>query len=160
MIRIGNGFDVHALVEGRRCIIGGVDIPYEKGLLGHSDADVLLHAISDAILGALALGDIGKHFPDTDPRFKDADSVKLLERVWGLAAERGYRLGNADATIIAQRPKMAPYIPAMVAVIAAALQADTDAVNVKATTTEALGFTGRGEGIAAQAVVCLVRDVL
>ncbi|WP_135556490.1 2-C-methyl-D-erythritol 2,4-cyclodiphosphate synthase [Paenibacillus cymbidii] len=160
MIRIGNGFDVHALVEGRKCIIGGVDIPYEKGLLGHSDADVLLHAISDAILGALALGDIGKHFPDTDPRFKDADSVKLLEHVWALATERGYRLGNVDATIIAQRPKMAPHIPAMVAVIAAALQADADAVNVKATTTEALGFTGRGEGIAAQAVVCLVRDVL
>ncbi|MBO9606694.1 MAG: 2-C-methyl-D-erythritol 2,4-cyclodiphosphate synthase [Paenibacillaceae bacterium] len=160
MIRIGNGFDVHALVEGRKCIIGGVDIPYEKGLLGHSDADVLLHAISDAILGALALGDIGKHFPDTDPRFKDADSVKLLEHVWALATERGYRLGNVDATIIAQRPKMAPHIPAMVAVIAAALQADADAVNVKATTTEALGFTGRGEGIAAQAVVCLVKNVL
>ncbi|WP_027092026.1 2-C-methyl-D-erythritol 2,4-cyclodiphosphate synthase [Cohnella thermotolerans] len=160
MIRVGQGFDVHQLTEGRDCIIGGVRIPYEKGLLGHSDADVLLHAISDAVLGALALGDIGKHFPDTDPAFKDADSVKLLEHVWSLAKERGYKLGNADATIIAQAPKMAPHIPAMVEVIARALEAEASQVNVKATTSERLGFTGRGEGIAAQAIVCLVRDVL
>ncbi|CAM3976953.1 2-C-methyl-D-erythritol 2,4-cyclodiphosphate synthase [Cohnella lubricantis] len=157
MIRVGQGFDVHQLTEGRDCIIGGVKIPYEKGLLGHSDADVLLHAISDAVLGALALGDIGKHFPDTDPAFKGADSVKLLEHVWALAKERGYKLGNADATIIAQAPKMAPYIPAMAEVIARALEADVSQVNVKATTSERLGFTGRGEGIAAQAVVCLVQ---
>lgn len=157
MIRVGQGFDVHQLAEGRPCIIGGVTIPHEKGLLGHSDADVLLHTISDAILGALALGDIGKHFPDTDPAYKDADSLKLLEHVWLLVKERGYRLGNVDATIIAQAPKMAPYIPAMVEVIAGALESDASAVNVKATTTEWLGFVGRGEGIAAQAVVCLVR---
>ncbi|WP_123042153.1 2-C-methyl-D-erythritol 2,4-cyclodiphosphate synthase [Cohnella candidum] len=157
MIRIGQGFDVHQLVEGRPCIIGGVTIPYEKGLLGHSDADVLLHAISDAVLGALALGDIGKHFPDTDPAYAGADSVVLLRRVWALAKEKGYRLGNADATIIAQAPKMAPHIPAMVKVIADVLEGDEDQVNVKATTSEKLGFTGRGEGIAAQAVVCLVK---
>lgn len=160
MIRVGQGFDVHQLVKGRKCIIGGVDIPFELGLLGHSDADVLLHAISDAILGALGLGDIGKHFPDTDAAFKDADSLKLLERVWALARERGYKLGNVDSTIIAQRPKMAPYIPQMTAIIAQALEAEPEQVNVKATTTEQLGFTGRGEGIAAQSVVCLVRDVL
>jgi 2-C-methyl-D-erythritol 2,4-cyclodiphosphate synthase len=160
MIRVGQGFDVHQLVEGRKCIIGGVDIPYEKGLLGHSDADVLLHAISDAILGALGLGDIGKHFPDTDAAFKDADSLKLLERVWELARAKGYKLGNIDSTIIAQRPKMAPYIPRMTAIIARALEAEQEQVNVKATTTEQLGFPGRGEGIAAQSVVCLVRDVL
>ncbi|MDQ6422061.1 2-C-methyl-D-erythritol 2,4-cyclodiphosphate synthase [Paenibacillus sp. LHD-117] len=158
MIRVGQGFDVHQLVEGRPCIIGGVTIPYEKGLLGHSDADVLLHAISDAILGALGLGDIGKHFPDTDEAYKDADSVKLLERVWELAKERGYRLGNIDSTIIAQRPKMLPYIPRMAEVIARALEADISQVNVKATTTEQLGFAGRGEGIAAQSVVCLVAE--
>jgi len=160
MIRVGQGFDVHQLVEGRPCIIGGVAIPYEKGLLGHSDADVLLHAVTDAILGALGLGDIGKHFPDTDPAFKDADSLKLLLHVWGIAKERGYRLGNIDSTIIAQKPKMAPYIPQMAEVIARALDADLEQVNVKATTTEQLGFTGRGEGIAAQSVVCLVKDVL
>lgn len=160
MIRVGQGFDVHQLVEGRKCIIGGVDIPYEKGLLGHSDADVLLHALSDAILGALGLGDIGKHYPDTDAAFKDADSYKLLVDVWRMAKEAGYRLGNADCTIIAQKPKMAPYIPAMVERIAQALEAKTNQVNVKATTTEQLGFTGRGEGIAAQAVVCLVQGVL
>ncbi|MFD1884092.1 2-C-methyl-D-erythritol 2,4-cyclodiphosphate synthase [Paenibacillus wenxiniae] len=160
MIRVGQGFDVHQLVEGRPCIIGGVTIPYEKGLLGHSDADVLLHTIADAALGALGLGDIGKHFPDTDPAFKDADSVKLLQHVWGLIRERGYRLGNVDATIIAQKPKMAPYIPQMVEVIASILKAEAaDQVNVKATTTEWLGFTGRGEGIAAQAVICLVKEV-
>lgn len=160
MIRVGQGFDVHQLVEGRPCIIGGVTIPYEKGLLGHSDADVLLHAVTDAILGALGLGDIGKHFPDTDPEFKDADSLKLLLHIWEMAKERGYRLGNIDSTIIAQKPKMAPYIPQMTEVIARALDADLDQVNVKATTTEQLGFTGRGEGIAAQSVVCLVKDVL
>ncbi|THF79075.1 2-C-methyl-D-erythritol 2,4-cyclodiphosphate synthase [Cohnella fermenti] len=157
MIRVGQGFDVHQLTEGRDCIIGGVKIPYEKGLLGHSDADVLLHAVADAVLGALALGDIGKHFPDTDPAFKDADSVKLLEHVWKLATDRGYKLGNADATIIAQAPKMAPHIPAMVDVIARSLGAEPSQVNVKATTSEKLGFTGRGEGIAAQAIVCLVQ---
>lgn len=160
MIRIGQGFDVHQLVEGRPCIIGGVTIPYEKGLLGHSDADVLLHTISDAILGALALGDIGRHFPDTDAAFKDADSLKLLEDVWKMAQERGYALGNLDATIIAQKPKMAPYIPQMVTVIAGALGADESQINVKATTTEWLGFTGRGEGIASQAVVCLTKGML
>jgi 2-C-methyl-D-erythritol 2,4-cyclodiphosphate synthase len=159
MIRVGQGFDVHQLIEGRPCIIGGVNIPYEKGLLGHSDADVLLHTLSDAILGALALGDIGKHFPDTDPKFKDADSVRLLEQVWDLAKERGYKLGNADATIIAQAPKMAPHIPAMVTVIARTLECEESRVNVKATTTEQLGFTGRGEGIAAQAIVCLFREI-
>jgi 2-C-methyl-D-erythritol 2,4-cyclodiphosphate synthase len=157
MIRVGQGFDVHQLAEGRKCIIGGVDIPYEKGLLGHSDADVLLHAIADAILGALGLGDIGKHFPDTDMAFKDADSLLLLKRVWSLARERGYGLGNLDSTIIAQKPKMAPHIPRMIERIADALEAEPSQVNVKATTTEQLGFTGRGEGIAAQAVVCLVR---
>lgn len=160
MIRVGQGFDVHQLAEGRKCIIGGVEIPYEKGLLGHSDADVLLHAISDAILGALALGDIGKHFPDTAADYKDADSLMLLKHVWQLAKDRGYKLGNADSTIIAQRPKMAPYIPQMVAIIAEALEAQADQINVKATTTEQLGFTGRGEGIAAQSVVCLTKVVL
>ncbi|WP_339294964.1 2-C-methyl-D-erythritol 2,4-cyclodiphosphate synthase [Paenibacillus sp. FSL W7-1279] len=160
MIRVGQGFDVHQLVEGRPCIIGGVTIPYEKGLLGHSDADVLLHAVTDAILGALGLGDIGRHFPDNDPAFKDADSLKLLEQVWVMAKERGYTLGNIDSTIIAQKPKMATYIPQMAEVIAKALDAEVDQVNVKATTTEQLGFTGRGEGIAAQSVVCLVKGVL
>lgn len=161
MIRVGQGFDVHQLVEGRPCIIGGVTIPYEKGLLGHSDADVLLHAITDAILGALGMGDIGKHFPDNDPAFKDADSLKLLQHVWQLAKEQGYELGNVDSTIIAQRPKMAPYIQPMVDVIAEVLEAkDRSQVNVKATTTEQLGFTGRGEGIAAQSVVCLVKGML
>lgn len=160
MIRVGQGFDVHQLAEGRKCIIGGVDIPYEKGLLGHSDADVLLHVVADAILGALALGDIGKHFPDTDEAFKDADSLELLKQVWRLAKERDYRLGNLDATIIAQAPKMAPHIPQMRAIIANALEADLDQVNVKATTTEWLGFVGRGDGIAAQSVVCLVKNML
>jgi 2-C-methyl-D-erythritol 2,4-cyclodiphosphate synthase len=160
MIRVGQGFDVHQLAEGRPCIIGGVRIPYEKGLVGHSDADVLLHAISDAILGALGLGDIGKHFPDTDMKYKDADSLELLRTVWGFARQAGYRLGNADATIIAQKPKMAPYIPEMVRNIADALETEEPAVNIKATTTEQLGFTGRGEGIAAQAVVCLTRNML
>lgn len=158
MIRVGQGFDVHQLVEGRPLIIGGVHIPYEKGLLGHSDADVLLHTISDAILGALALGDIGKHFPDTDAAYKDADSVVLLQKVWEMVQERGYQLGNLDATIIAQKPKMLPYIPAMIEVIAKVLNAEASQVNVKATTTEQLGFTGRGEGIASQAVVCLIKN--
>lgn len=157
MIRVGQGFDVHQLVEGRPCIIGGVHIPYEKGLLGHSDADVLLHAVADAVLGALALGDIGKHFPDTDPAFKDADSMKLLAHCWSLAASRGYKLGNLDCTIIAQAPRMAPHIPLMTERIAACLGGQPDQVNIKATTSEQMGFTGRGEGIVAQAVVCLLK---
>jgi 2-C-methyl-D-erythritol 2,4-cyclodiphosphate synthase len=154
-MRIGHGYDVHRLVEGRKLIMGGVDIPFELGLLGHSDADVLLHAIADAILGAVALGDIGKHFPDTDPRFKGADSMKLLEHVVSLVSEKGYSIGNLDATIIAQRPRMAPHIPAMRANIARVLGCDVDRINVKATTTEELGFAGRGEGIAAHAVVLM-----
>jgi len=156
-MRIGHGYDVHRLVEGRKLIIGGVDIPYTKGLLGHSDADVLLHAISDAILGAIGEGDIGRHFPDTDPQYKGADSLKLLSHVMGLANARGYRLGNLDATIVAQRPKLAPHIPLMRENIAKVLFTETDRVNVKATTTEELGFTGRGEGIAAYAVALLER---
>ena len=157
-MRIGQGFDIHQLVTGRKLIIGGVDIPYEKGLLGHSDADVLLHAISDALLGAAALGDIGRHFADTDAKFKDIDSRILLREVLHLVRERGYCVGNVDATIIAQAPKMAPHIPQMVAHIAADLRVEKNAVNVKATTTEQLGFSGRGEGIAAQAVVLLLAD--
>ncbi len=157
-MRIGHGFDVHQLVEGRRCIIGGIDIPHEKGLAGHSDADVLLHTITDALLGALALGDIGKHFPDTDPAYKDADSAKLLAHVWEMVKVRGYRLGNLDATIMAQRPKLAPYIDAICDRIAQLLEADRDQINVKATTTEKLGFVGREEGIAAEAVVLLFID--
>jgi 2-C-methyl-D-erythritol 2,4-cyclodiphosphate synthase len=156
-MRIGHGYDVHRLVEGRKLILGGVDIPYEKGLLGHSDADVLLHAISDAILGAIAEGDIGKHFPDTDPRYKGADSLKLLAHVMELADAKGYSLGNLDATIVAQRPKLAPYIQQMRENIAAVLAAGLDLVNVKATTTEELGFAGRGEGMAAYAVVLMGR---
>jgi len=157
MLRIGQGYDVHAFAEGRPCIIGGIEIPYERGLLGHSDADVLLHAISDAILGALGLGDIGRHYPDTDPAYKDADSLKLLQDVWAKATERGYVMGNVDATIIAQAPKMAPYIPQMQEKIAHALACELERINVKATTSEKLGFTGRGEGIAALAVVCLTK---
>ena len=157
-MRIGQGFDIHQLVTGRKLIIGGVDIPYEKGLLGHSDADVLLHAISDALLGAVALGDIGRHFADTDAKYKDIDSRILLREVLHLVRERGYCVGNVDATIIAQAPKMAPHIPQMVAHIAADLRVEKNAVNVKATTTEQLGFSGRGEGIAAQAVVLLLAD--
>jgi 2-C-methyl-D-erythritol 2,4-cyclodiphosphate synthase len=155
MFRIGQGFDVHQLTEGRPLIIGGITIPYEKGLLGHSDADVLLHTISDACLGAIGEGDIGKHFPDTDPNFKDADSAKLMEHVWQLVKDRGYELVNADCTIIAQKPKMAPYIQSMKERIAELLNASPEQINVKATTTEKLGFTGRGEGIASQAVVLL-----
>jgi 2-C-methyl-D-erythritol 4-phosphate cytidylyltransferase/2-C-methyl-D-erythritol 2,4-cyclodiphosphate synthase len=154
-MRIGHGYDVHRLVEGRKLILGGVDIPYEKGLLGHSDADVLLHAISDAILGAIGEGDIGRHFPDTDPRYKGADSLKLLAHVMKLAEEKGFMLGNVDATIVAQRPKLAPHIPLMRENIAGVLSAGIDRVNVKATTTEELGFAGRGEGIAAYAVALL-----
>jgi len=154
-MRIGHGYDVHRLVEGRKLILGGVDIPWEKGLLGHSDADVLLHAISDAILGAIGEGDIGRHFPDTDPQFKGADSLKLLAHVMGLAERKGYRLGNLDATVVAQRPKLAPHIPAMRENIARVLAANTDQINVKATTTEELGFCGRGEGIAAHAVALM-----
>jgi 2-C-methyl-D-erythritol 2,4-cyclodiphosphate synthase len=154
-MRIGQGYDVHRLVEGRKLIMGGVEIPWEKGLLGHSDADVLLHAIADAILGAIGEGDIGKHFPDTDPAYKGADSLKLLEHVGKLAVERGYVLGNLDATIIAQRPKMAPHIATMRENISRVLQAGIDQVNVKATTEEGLGFTGAGEGISAHAVVLM-----
>jgi len=154
-MRIGHGYDVHRLVEGRKLIMGGVDIPWEKGLLGHSDADVLLHAIADAILGAIGEGDIGRHFPDTDPAFKGADSLKLLEHVGKLAAELGYCLGNLDATIIAQKPKMAPHIATMRENIARVLDAEVGQVNVKATTEEGLGFTGSGEGIAAHAVVLM-----
>ncbi|MFB3165187.1 2-C-methyl-D-erythritol 2,4-cyclodiphosphate synthase [Bacillus niacini] len=155
MFRIGQGFDVHQLTEGRPLIIGGITIPYEKGLLGHSDADVLLHTVSDACLGAIGEGDIGRHFPDTDPNFKDADSAKLMEHVWQLVKDRGYELVNADCTIIAQKPKMAPYIQSMKERIAELLDASPEQINVKATTTEKLGFTGRGEGIASQAVVLL-----
>lgn len=155
MFRIGQGFDVHQLVEGRPLIIGGITIPYEKGLLGHSDADVLLHTVADACLGAVGEGDIGKHFPDTDPAFKDADSAKLLMHVWGIVKEKGYEIGNIDCTIIAQKPKMLPYIPEMRARIAQLLETAEENVNVKATTTEKLGFTGRGEGIAAQVAVLL-----
>ena len=158
-IRIGHGFDVHAFAEGRRLIIGGVDIPYDRGLLGHSDADVLLHAICDALLGAAALGDIGKHFPDSDARFKGIDSRKLLRHVAELLDGRGWKVGNVDATIIAQAPKMAPHIAAMREHIAEDIGIAAEQVNVKATTTEHLGFTGREEGIAAEAV-CLINKGL
>ena len=157
-MRIGHGYDVHRLVEGRKLIMGGVDIPYEKGLLGHSDADVLLHAIADALLGALAMGDIGKHFPDTDPAFKGADSMKLLEHVVGLIRAKGYCVGNLDATIIAQKPRMAPHIQTMRENIARACGAEIDRINVKATTEEGLGFTGTGEGISAHCVVLLLQQ--
>ena len=156
-MRIGSGYDVHKLAEGRDCIIGGVKIPYEKGLLGHSDADVLLHAIADALLGAAALGDIGKHFPDTDPQYKGADSRKLLSYVLGLILAEGYCIINIDATIIAQRPKMAPHIEQMRKNIAETLRIDLKQINVKATTEEGLGFTGAGLGIAASAV-CLLEE--
>lgn len=156
-IRIGHGFDVHAFAQGRRLILGGVEIPHEVGLLGHSDADVLLHAICDALLGAAALGDIGRHFPDSDPQYKGIDSRLLLRHVGDLLRREGWALGNLDATIIAQAPRMAPHIPAMREHIAADLGAALEQVNVKATTTEKLGFTGRKEGIAAEAVCLLVR---
>lgn len=158
MIRVGQGYDVHKLVEGRKLIIGGVEIPHTLGLLGHSDADVLLHAISDAVLGAAALGDIGKHFPDTDPKFKGADSLKLLEHCANLVKEKGYRINNVDATIVAQKPKMAPHIDTMRANIARVLGVDVDQVNVKATTEEKLGFTGQELGISSYAVACLEND--
>ena len=157
-MRIGMGYDVHKLVEGRELILGGVKIPYEKGLLGHSDADVLIHAVMDALLGAAALGDIGKHFPDTDQAYKGISSVKLLVHVAGLLREHGYEVGNIDATIIAQRPKMAPHIETMRANIAEALGIEVDQINIKATTEEGLGFTGSGEGISSQAI-CLLTEI-
>ena len=157
-MRIGQAYDVHRLVEGRRLILGGVEIPYEKGLLGHSDADVLLHALMDALLGAAALGDIGQHFPDKDPQYEGADSMELLGRVCALLRQKGYRVGNCDCTVIAQRPKLAPYIPAMRENIASALGIPTDRVSVKATTEEGLGFTGEGAGIAAQAIALLLES--
>lgn len=156
-MRIGHGYDVHRLVEGRKLILGGVDIPHEKGLLGHSDADVLTHAIMDALLGAAALGDIGKLFPDNDPAYAGADSLVLLERVGERLAQAGYRVGNIDATILAQRPKLAPHIPQMRANLAARLGLNPDQISVKATTEEGLGFTGAGEGMAAHAVCLLER---
>lgn len=158
MTRFGMGYDVHRLVEGRKLILGGVEIPWEKGLLGHSDADVLLHAIADALLGAAALGDIGRHFPDTDERFKGADSMKLLAEVVRLVREKGYRVGNVDATIVAQAPKLAPYIEEMTGNIAKVLGVGKDQVNVKATTEERLGFTGSGEGMSAYAVAGIEKD--
>jgi len=154
-MRIGQGFDAHALVAGRRLVIGGVAIPHEKGLAGHSDADVLIHAVCDALLGAAGLGDIGNHFPDSDARYRDIDSRRLLREVARLLKEHGLKAANVDATIIAQSPKMAPHIPAMRANLAADLGVSPDAVNVKAKTTEKLGFVGRGEGIAAEAVALL-----
>jgi len=156
-MRVGQGFDVHALVAGRKLVIGGVSIPHDKGLQGHSDADVLLHAVCDALLGAAGLGDIGRHFPDTDAAYKDADSRKLLAAVAGKVTGAGYRVVNVDATIIAQAPRMAPHIGQMVRNIARDAGIGVDCVNVKATTTEQLGFAGRGEGIAAQAIVLLDR---
>ncbi|WP_313952021.1 2-C-methyl-D-erythritol 2,4-cyclodiphosphate synthase [Accumulibacter sp.] len=158
MIRVGQGGDVHALVPGRKMILGGVDIAHGSGLLGHSDADALLHAITDALLGAAALGDIGRHFPDTDERYRGADSRQLLRATMVLLAQTGWQVGNVDATIIAQQPKMAPYLPQMVANIAADLQVAVDCVNVKAKTGERLGFVGRGEGVATEAVVLIFRD--
>lgn len=157
-MRIGSGYDVHRLVEDRKLIIGGVEIPYEKGLLGHSDADVMTHAVMDALLGAAALGDIGRHFPDSDDRYKGISSMELLREVGDKIAQKGYRVGNIDATIIAQRPKMAAHIPAMRENIARVLGTDIDRINVKATTEEGLGFTGEGLGIAASAV-CLLEEM-
>lgn len=154
-MRIGTGYDVHKLVEGRKLILGGVEIPYEKGLLGHSDADVLLHAIMDALLGAAALGDIGQHFPDTDPEYEGADSLKLLAEVGKILRDAGYQIGNIDATVIAQRPKLMPYLPEMRQNVAEALGIDVSQVSIKATTEEHLGFTGRGEGISTQAVALI-----
>lgn len=154
-MRIGHGYDVHRLVKDRKLILGGVEVPYELGLLGHSDADVLTHAVMDALLGAAGLGDIGKHFPDSDPAYAGADSLLLLDHVAGLLRERGWRIGNVDATILAQRPKLAPYIPEMRKNLAVHLGIPEDCVNVKATTEEGLGFTGAGEGMAAHAV-CLL----
>ena len=158
MMRIGHGFDVHRLVAGRPLILGGVTIPYEYGLLGHSDADVLLHAVCDAILGALGLGDIGRYFPDTDPVYKGVDSMLLLEHVIGLANTRGFRVSNLDTTIVAQRPKMAPHVAQMIFNIAKVCQVPSGCINIKATTTEHLGYAGRGEGISAYAVVLMETD--
>ena len=160
MIRIGHGYDVHKLVEGRKLIIGGVDIPHDKGLLGHSDADVLLHAVSDALLGAAAMGDIGKHFPDNDEKYKGADSLVLLKRVVTKLSCAGYKVVNVDATVIAQAPKLAPHIPKMRSNIARVLDVELDCVNVKATTEEHLGFTGEKLGIAAHAVCLIEKDNL
>lgn len=157
-MRIGTGYDVHCLAAGRKLMIGGVDIPFEKGLLGHSDADVLLHAICDALLGAAGLGDIGRHFPDTAPKYKGISSLMLLEEVRRLLAEAGFRVNNIDATIVAEKPKMASHIPSMVANIASAVRVDRSAINVKATTTEGLGFAGRGEGMAAYAVALIRKE--
>ncbi len=158
MTRFGMGYDVHRLVEGRKLILGGVEIPWEKGLLGHSDADVLLHAIADALLGAAALGDIGRHFPDTDEKFAGADSMKLLAEVVRLVREKGFRVGNVDATIVAQAPKLAPHIGKMTENIAQVLGVPIDCVNVKATTEERLGFTGSGEGMSAYAAAGIEKD--
>ena len=157
-LRIGHGYDVHRLTEGRALILGGVAVPYEKGLLGHSDADVLTHAVMDALLGAAGLGDIGRHFPDSDPAYAGADSMKLLDHVMALIREKGWQVGNADTTILAQKPKLAPYIPEMRRRLAAGLGVPEDQVNVKATTEEKLGFTGSGEGMAAHAV-CLLEPI-
>lgn len=157
-MRIGHGYDVHKLVEERKLILGGVEIPYEKGLLGHSDADVLVHAVMDSILGALAMGDIGRHFPDNDERYKGADSIELLKKVYGIMIEKGYKLGNIDATIICQEPKLSPFIEKMRENIAKALNCDKGSVSVKATTEEKLGFTGNKEGISAHAV-CLLEEI-
>ena len=157
-MRIGHGYDVHKLTEGRKLILGGVDIPFEKGLLGHSDADVLTHAVMDALLGAAGLGDIGRHFPDSDPAYAGADSMKLLDHVMALLREKGWQVGNVDATVLAQKPKLAPYIPEMRRRLAAGLGVSEDQVNVKATTEEKLGFTGSGEGMAAHAV-CLLEPL-
>ncbi len=157
MFRVGQGYDVHAFAEGRKLILGGIEIPHDRGLLGHSDADVLLHTITDAALGAIGEGDIGRHFPDTDPEWKDADSAKLLQYIWKMVEDKGYVLGNVDATIIAQRPKMAPYIEPIKNRIAELLHADPSQINVKATTTEKLGFTGREEGIASLATILLIK---
>ena len=157
-MRIGTGYDVHRLAVGRKLVIGGVEIPFGQGLLGHSDADVLLHAVCDALLGAAGLGDIGRHFPDSSPKYKGISSLLLLKEVSRLIADAGYRVNNIDTTIVAERPKMAPHIPAMVANIAAAVDVDPSAINVKATTTEGLGFTGRGEGIAAYAVCTILNS--
>ena len=157
MMRIGHGYDVHRLVEGRALILGGVNIPYEKGLLGHSDADVLTHAVMDALLGAAGLGDIGKHFPDTDPAYKGADSLKLLDHVIETLEREGWKVGKVDATIIAQRPKLAPHIPTMRDNLAMRMGVEPGQVNVKATTEEKLGFTGSGEGMAAHAVCLLTK---
>ena len=158
-MRVGIGYDVHKLVEKRKLIIGGVEIPHDKGLLGHSDADVLIHAIMDSILGALGLGDIGKHFPDTDEKYKDISSMILLEEIWNILSENGYRIGNIDSIIVAQSPKMAPYIDAMKENIARVLNTPIDNINIKATTTEELGFEGNKEGMSAHSICMLLKEL-